>query len=228
MKKTLSIALCLYFITSFSIQAKESTCYGTTKKGRLEKGVQLPSSGANFISYGDIPEIAGRTYVHSTVKKVVVESYQELNKLLPTKVFKYAETGFAEGGKFRPHKTHQNGLSIDFMVPVLNKKNKSDYFPTTALNKYGYSVHFDSEGKNSNFTIDFESLAAHLVALHKAALKNNIEIWRVIFAPDLQGKLYATKMGRYIKDNIMIPTKKSWVRHDEHFHIDFKIKCMKL
>lgn len=225
MKIVIYIATVNILLISFNAEAQESTCYGTTKNGRLEKGVKLPSSGSNFTSYGNVPELVGRTYVHSIVKKVVIESYKELSKSVPNKLFKYAETGFEKGGKFRPHKTHQNGLSIDFMVPVTDKNNKSVYFPTNALNKYGYNVNFNKNGKNKNFKIDFDSLAAHIVALNKAALNNGIELWRVIFAPDLQGKLYATKYGSYVKNNIKIPTKKSWVRHDEHFHVDFKVKC---
>lgn len=210
------------------VEAQESTCYGSTKKGRLENGIKLPNSGANFKSYGIVPELIGRTYVHSIIKRVVIESYQNLEKLNSKKVYKYAETGFKNGGKFNPHKTHQNGLSVDFMVPVLNKKNKSVYLPTSVLNKYGYNINFNSNGQNKDFRIDFEFLAAHIVALHKAALKNKINITRVIFAPDLQSKLYATSNGDYIKKNIMIPAKKSWVRHDEHIHVDFKVKCKPL
>jgi len=210
---------------SFSVEAQESTCYGTTKNGRLENGVKLPSSGSNFISYGNVPALIGRTYVHSIVKKIIIESYKELNKKNPEKLYKYAESGFKKGGKFRPHKTHQNGLSIDFMVPVLDKNNKSVYFPTNAFNKYGYNVNFGINGKNENYKIDFEALGAHIVALNKVAKKNGVGLWRVIFAPELQGELYATKHGYYIKNNIKIPTKKSWVRHDEHYHVDFKVNC---
>jgi len=213
------------WLTSFNVESKESKCYGTTKNGRLENGVKLPSSGVNFISYSNVSELESRTYVHSIVKKVVVESYEELNQLNSKKLFKYAETGFKNGGKFSPHKTHQNGLSIDFMVPVMDVNDQSVYFPTTAFNHYGYDVNFNSQGINENFKIDFESLGAHIAALNKAALNNNIELWRVIFAPDLQSKLYDTKYGDYIKNNINIPKKKSWVRHDEHFHVDFNIKC---
>ena len=225
MKNIFSLTIVSIWLATVNAEAKESTCYGTTKNGRLENGVRLPSSGNNFISYSTAPELESRTYVHSIVKKVVVESYEELNLLNPQKLFKYAETGFKSGGKFSPHKTHQNGLSIDFMVPVMDKNNNSVYFPTNAQNRYGYDVNFNDQGVNENFKIDFESLGAHIVALNKASLNNNIELWRVIFAPDLQSKLYDTKYGDYIKNNVEIPTKKSWVRHDEHFHVDFKIKC---
>lgn len=228
MKIKLIISTLLFSFVSFSATAKESTCYGTTKNGSLVNGVQLPAKGNNFVSYGLIPVKAGRTYVHSKVKKVVVDAYSSLLKTHPGKIFKYAETGFKKGGRFKPHKTHQNGLSIDFMVPVIDKKSKSVHLPTNPLNRYGYDIEFDKKGKYKNYKLDFESLAAHIVALHKAAIKNGIDLWRVIFDPDLQPYLYKTKHGKYIKENIKIPKNKSWVRHDEHIHVDFVVKCNKL
>lgn len=205
----------------------DSKCYGTTSNGRLENGVQLPSKGNNFTSYGTVPELLGRTYVHSLVKKTIIDAYRYLEKKHPGKVFKYAETGFKAGGEFKPHKTHRNGLSVDFIVSVINTDNDSVYLPTNMLNKYGYAVEFDSHGKHDEYVIDFEAIGAHIVALHKLAKKNNIGIWRVIFAPDLQPHLYNTQYGQYIKKNILIPTKKSWVRHDDHYHVDFKVQCYK-
>ena len=213
---------------STNAMAVESTCYGTTKNGYLVNGIKLPSKGMNFISYGVIPVQAGRTYVHSKVKKVVVESYDLLLKEQPGKVYKYAETGFKKGGQFKPHKTHRNGLSIDFMVPVIDKQGKSVHLPTNPLNRYGYNIEFNKKGKYKDYQLDYEALGAHIVALHKIARKNGIDLWRVIFDPELQPYLYKTRYGEYIKNNIKIPKKKSWVRHDEHYHVDFVVKCKKL
>lgn len=208
---------------------KASTCFGSTKKGRLNNGVSLPPNGPNFTSYGFLPELMGRTYVHSKVKAVVINSYKQLETLSAKSLYKYAETGFEEGGRFKPHKTHQNGLSIDFMVPVINNQNKkATYFTTNALNRYGYDVNFGDDGRSGQYQIDFDAMAAHLMVLNKAALKKGITIWRVLFAPDLQPKLYSSKYGAYLKKNIFIPTKRSWVRHDEHYHVDFKLKCKPL
>jgi len=220
-------ALLLLLIASNTV-AQDSLCYGTSKNGKLEYGVKLPGEGNNFVSYGSIPALAGRTYVHSKVKKVVIDAYNDLYKTMPDNVFKYAETGFENGGIFKPHKTHQNGLSIDFMVPVTGENGKSTHFPTNILNKYGYNVEFDSSGNYDEYQLDFDALGAHIVALHIAAQKNGISIWRVLFAPDLQPKLYASKHGEYIKKNIFIPNKKSWVRHDEHYHVDFNVNCRSL
>ncbi|KOO11870.1 peptidase, partial [Vibrio xuii] len=79
---------------SSCLSASESICFGTTSNGRLEYGVQLPSSGKNFTSYSLLAELAGRTYVHSTVYDIVVSSFEQLSDELPEKVYKYAETGF--------------------------------------------------------------------------------------------------------------------------------------
>ena len=97
--------------------AKQSTCYGTTAAGKLKNGVELPQKGKNFVSYSGLARAMGRTHVHSVVADIVVKAYANLSIEHPQKVFKYAETGFLKGGIFKPHKTHQIGLSVDFMVP---------------------------------------------------------------------------------------------------------------
>ena len=144
------IFLLIFLIPNLS-QAMESTCYGSTGNGHLENGMALPGEGKNFISYGLFPKIAGRTYVHNRVHSVILDAYRRLEIEQPGKVFKYGETGFKEGGKFNPHKTHQNGLSVDFFVPVLDNDGRSTHFPTNPLNKYGYNFEFDEKGKRSDY-----------------------------------------------------------------------------
>jgi penicillin-insensitive murein endopeptidase len=208
--------------------AVESVCYGTSSNGRLENGVQLPSGGNNFVSYGSLPDMAGRTYVHSKVRDIVIEAYHSLEKTQPGKVFKYAETGFEKGGKFKPHKTHRNGLSVDFMVPVIDKAGKSVPLPTNPVNRYGYDIEFDTRGRYEEYIIDYEALAAHLVALHQTARQHGAGIWRVIFDPQLAPNLYTTTSGAYLRKHLPIQKTKSWVRHDEHYHVDFQLACLPL
>ncbi len=224
----LSIVVVFFGFAQSELDEIKSVCYGTTAKGRLENGIALPDSGKNFVSYGTLPQILGRTYVHNKVRDVVLESYRMLEKVQPGKIFKYAETGFKEGGAFKPHKTHQNGLSVDFMVPVLNAKGDSVHLPTHAFNKYGYEIEFDDKGQFDEYRIDYEALGAHMMTLHQAANSQGIKIWRILFDPVLQPFLYASKYGTYIRDNISIPKKRSWVRHDEHYHVDFILKCKPL
>ena len=216
-------------ILSFSQQAlsEESTCYGTTSNGKLEGGVQLPSSGNNFVGYSSVARIAGRTYVHSTVKDIIVSAYNDLHKEQPDKVYKYAETGRKKGGQFKPHKTHRNGLSVDFMTPVVNSRGESVHLPTHPLNKLGYNIEFDANDKYNDLSIDYEAMAAHIVFLHKQSVKRGHNLWRVIFDPTLQANLFKTKYAHYLKTNIQFSKKRSWVRHDEHYHVDFSIPCKK-
>jgi len=56
----------------------ESICYGTTSYGCLENGVKLPIKGPNYLTYSLILSGAGRTYVHSKVRDVIVSSYRSL------------------------------------------------------------------------------------------------------------------------------------------------------
>lgn len=216
----------LILVTS-SAFAGESICYGTTSNGRLEHGVKLPSEGANFVSYSKTAELLGRTYVHSKVRDILLESYKRLETKSLGKVYKYAETGFQQGGQFKPHKTHRNGLSVDFMVPVVNEKGKSVHLPTHFFNKLGYSIEFDDVGKYEAYKIDYEALAAHIVSLHSVAKNNGVGLWRVIFDPKLQPYLMQTKYGDYLKRHIQFSKNRSWVRHDEHYHVDFDVPCKK-
>lgn len=205
--------------------AEKSTCYGTTSNGHLDNGVQLPAEGENYVGYSAVARLAGRTYVHSAVKAIIVSAYKDLEKEQPGKVYKYAETGFEDGGQFKPHKTHRNGLSVDFMTPVIDQDGKSVHLPTNLLNKFGYNIEFDDNHEYDGLRIDYEALAAHFVALHKQAKKQGHDLWRVIFAPELQANLYKTKYADYLRLNIQFSKKRSWVRHDEHYHVDFAIPC---
>ena len=202
-----------------------SICYGTTSQGRLVNGVKLPINGENFQSYSAAASLAGRTYVHSEVAEIILSAYQSLSASHPDKVFMYAETGWREGGHFPPHKTHQNGLSVDFMTPVVNEAGQSVHLPTYAWNRYGYDIEFDQNGRVDKLEMDFEALAAHIVALHRAAHDRGHDLWRVIFDPNLQPKLLETSSGEYIRKHITLSRRPSWVRHDEHYHVDFAVAC---
>lgn len=202
-------------------------CYGTPSKGSLKNGVALPERGKNFEPFTSLAITLGRTYVHSTVKSVVVSAYQNLSKTFPNKKFMYGETGWEEGGKFAPHRTHKNGTSVDFMVPVLDKQGKSVTLPTSVFNKFGYNIEFDKKWKYEELTIDFEALSAHIYFLNEAADQHQVSIKRVIFDPRLQPILFKTKYGKLLKGKIKFNSKQAWVRHDEHIHVDFTIPCKK-
>jgi penicillin-insensitive murein DD-endopeptidase len=167
----------------------------------------------------------GRTYVHSKVAAVIEAAYKSLVASAPGKQFLYGESGWRNGGRIKPHKTHQNGLAVDFMVPVLNSDQKSVPLPTGITNKFGYDIEFDSQARYEDLTIDFEAIAERLYALHQASSAAGIDISRVIFDRDYLPQLYATRRGRFVKDSITFMTGKPWIRHDEHYHVDFSVPC---
>lgn len=146
----------IFSLLPFNLFAQASVCFGTTSNGHLVNGVQLPDDGNNFTGYSTIARLAGRTYVHSVVREIILGTYKTLETEQGGKVYKYAETGFKAGGKFKPHKTHRNGLSVDFMVPVINEKNESVHLPTHPLNRFGYSIEFDAYGRYETLTIDMK------------------------------------------------------------------------
>ena len=72
-------------------------------------------------------------------------------------------------------------------------------------------------------------MAAHLFALKQKADRSGIGIRWVIFDPKLQPYLFATTTGPLLKENnISFSKKSSWVRHDEHYHVDFIVACESL
>lgn len=214
------LALCANPLISYS-----STCFGTAANGRLEGGVKLPRSGPNYSAYSSAGIIAGRTYVHSQVAGIVTSAYRALEKSQPDAVFVYGETGWRSGGRFRPHRTHQNGLSVDFMVPVRDRQGRSVPLPTSALNKYGYDIEFDAKAEWNGLRIDFDSIGEHLYKLHQAAQAVGAGISLVILDVNYLPKLFATRHGVWLKSNVIFMQKQAWVRHDDHYHVDFAVAC---
>jgi penicillin-insensitive murein endopeptidase len=203
-----------------------STCYGTAANGRLEQGVQLPAHGANFSAYSVLGAAAGRSYVHSAVREIVLEAYAAAASTTPSTRYVYGETGLANGGPMRPHKTHQAGISVDFMVPVLDASGASVAMPAYARNQFGYAIEFDGRGRYQDLRIDYDAMAEHLYQLAQAARRHGVGIARVIFDPALTTQLLATRRGRGL--HLPFMKQRPWIRHDEHYHVDFDIVCKPL
>lgn len=208
--------------------ASASQCFGTASKGRLDAGVKLPIRGENFAAYSAVGAAAGRTHVHSTVADIIVGSYAALATAMPSKTFVYGETGWAGGGRFRPHRTHQNGLSVDFFVPVKDSAGKSVPIPTDVMSRFGYDVEFDANARYAGYVIDFPAMAEHLYQLDQAAKARGKTIALVIFDPVFLPHLFATERGVYLRKNLPFMKGRPWVRHDEHYHINFAIACERL
>ncbi len=210
-------SICIYFEND-----EPSASIGTPENGELINGKRLPTRGSNFVAYSYLGSMLGRNSVNIRVRDAVIESYEAVHIKHPEKTFVYGETGWPHGGRFRPHKSHENGLSVDFMVPILDEDGGSVPLPTSVFNKFGYGIEFDKTGAYGKYRIDFDSMAEHIYELNQATKRNGLIIRRVIFAPELQPHLFNTEYGRLIKDRIKFSIRPSWVRHDEHYHVDFK------
>ena len=201
-----------------------SVSRGTSSHGELIRGRRLPTRGKNYETYSPLGSVIGRTHLHSTIRSTVLAAYDDLLQTHPDHRFVFAETGWAEGGDFAPHRTHQNGMSIDFVVPVRDDSGDPSTLECSLLNMWCYGIDFDSRGTREGAKIDFETIAAHLLALDRAARSLDAHMTRVILAPDLRDELFATSKGREVRRRIRFMQGKAWVRHDDHYHVDFALK----
>jgi penicillin-insensitive murein endopeptidase len=202
-----------------------SICYGTPRDGALSGARRLPVGGANFITYSGILRAIGRTSMHGAVRDTILDAYAELAQTSPELRYVYGEASWPGGGPLYPHKTHRNGLSVDFFVPLRNWWGQVRILPTSVFNAFGYGVHFDDEGKGHGLQIDFEALAKHLDALQRAGAKRGVSIRLVILETELQEKLFETRTGKGLSGRIPFSKTRAWVPHDSHYHIDFSVPC---
>ncbi len=212
-------------LLSSSLALAQSKCFGTPENGRLENGVSLPATGKNFEVYYWLGHFIGRAYVHEDVHKVTVKAFEDLAEFNAELKFVYGETGWKNGGSFKPHKTHRNGTSVDFMVPVRNEYGKSVPLPCSLFNKFCYNIEFDSSGKYNGYKIDFDAIHAHLERLLARTKQAGIGIRRIIFDPDLTKHLKESEAWTKTPLTVEFSPHKPWVRHDEHYHIDFDVPC---
>lgn len=204
----------------------KSISYGKVHAGSLTNGYKLPYSGNNFRYFSPFSYfILGRTYIHSSVYKTVLDSYASCEKELPGTSFRIMECSKKHGGKMSPHRTHQNGLSIDFMTPL--KKNGKQKKAYNRIGIFRYLLNFDSNGKlNKKVIVDFETMARHILLLDNEAMKNGLGVKKVIFKINLKDELFATKSGAELKKRGIYFARNLPERidklHDDHYHVDFE------
>jgi penicillin-insensitive murein endopeptidase len=153
------------------------------------------------------------------------DAYVDLSQSHPELRFVYAETGWPWGGRFAPHRTHANGTAVDFHVPVRTMGGEISLLPTWPFNKFGYSVEFDGSGRTGSIAIDFEAMGLHLLALERAARAHGIRIRRIIFDVSLQSRLAASEHGALALRRLPFSKAAAWIRHDEHYHVEFDVPC---
>jgi penicillin-insensitive murein endopeptidase len=172
--------------------------------------------------------LLGDCFVNSKLEKVLRNSYMECETTCSGKYFSIMECSRKLGGKMLIHRTHQNGLSIDFMVPKLKEAGQKKLYDRLGL--FHYLLDFDMEGRlniNKKVAIDFETMGKHIIALDNAARNNGLMISKVIFMLELKDEFFKTDAGKEIKKRGIyfarsLPQKVNKM-HDDHYHVDFKL-----
>lgn len=209
-------------------QNQASISNGTVSNGSLKNGRIFPFQGPNFIYFDSTSYLEKHAFTHEKVNRAVLETYRQFETILPSFEFGLMECSNESGGKIWPHRTHQNGLSVDFMSPLL--KNG---ISCTDFNRMGlphYLMDFDENGiytEDSSYSIDFNRMAQHLLVLHEEAKKQGLQIEKVILKIGLKDNLFATEYGKKLRTSgIYFATNLSELidsLHDDHYHVDFKI-----
>lgn len=218
-------------IEQFAFQYKDngtvSQSIGSVSNGSLINGKLFPFIGKNYEYFDKNSYLAGKGFTHSIVKNIVLNSYKELETSIPNRQFKIMECSHQHGGKLQPHRTHQNGTSIDFMMPLI--KDNQPYYELDNMGFAHYLLSFNDQGEyslDSSISIDFESVNIHLLSLENHARELGYKIKKVIIKIELKDELFAAKNGKKLKEsNVYLVRNLSPLinsLHDEHYHVDFE------
>jgi penicillin-insensitive murein DD-endopeptidase len=204
-----------------------SICTGTEAGGTLQHAKLIPFSGTNFRYYDSRSYLDGHAFMSDKMANTLLASYKELEQLAPGRIFSYMESGLQNGGPIDGHRTHQNGRSVDLMVPLM--KDSVPYYKLDSIGGWHYSLDFDDQGRyyfDSTVVIDFNLVATQILSLDRQARKNGLHVKKVILKLELKDDFYATPQGKkvkakgiYLAMNLPPGTNK---QHDDHFHVDFE------
>lgn len=209
---------------SYTKQISQSE--GTVSNGSLKNGIKLPYKGENYKYFSKLSYyILNRAYVNAKVYNTVLEAYKTCEATCPNVYFRVMECSRRHGGKIVPHRTHQNGLSVDFMIPL--KKGGKQYGLYDKMGEWHYLLNADENGNvTKSVEIDFETLAKHILALDDAARKNGLMVKKVILKINLKDDLFKTESGKKLKQRgiyfVMNLSKTIDNLHDDHYHVDFE------
>lgn len=206
-----------------------SISLGSVSNGELKNGRIVPFSGKNFHYFDTTSYLADRGFTHEKVLETMLDAYSTLDSLIPGRHFCIMECSHKHGGKLYPHRTHQNGLSVDFMMPKL--KEGQPYYELDNIGANHYLLTFDENGNYSEdptIKLDFNTIALHILELQSAAKNHGLSIEKVIINTSLKDELFASDNGEKLKSSgIYIVQNLSPLinsLHDDHFHVDFQFE----
>jgi penicillin-insensitive murein endopeptidase len=205
-----------------------SRIQGIESAGTVEHTKLLPFSQDNFRYFDTMSYLRGHAFMADKMQQTLLASYKELETAAPGRIFTYMESGLQNGGIIPGHRTHQCGLSVDLMVPLV--KDGQPYYKLDTIGGKHYSLDFDDKGRwlqDSAVTIDFNLLGLQILSLDKQARKQGMHVKKVILKLELKDDLYATLNGKSVKRKgiylaMNLPPNVN-KQHDDHFHVDFEL-----
>jgi penicillin-insensitive murein endopeptidase len=202
-----------------------SRSLGTHGAGTLIHGRRLPSSGPNFRTYSRLGSLVGRSCVEGGVKAALLAAFAELEKTTPGRNWVYGETGRCVGGNFWPHRTHQAGRSVDILSPMIDDSGEQSSVPDSVIDGFGYAVELDGQGRLGERRLDAVAVARLIEASVTAGESRGRPLERVILALEFQGMVKKELRGR--SRRVAFNESQTWVRHDDHVHLDFGLSSGK-
>ena len=205
-----------------------SKAVGSVRNGKLINGYLLPYSGNNFGYFSLFSYyILNNAYVHSAVYNTVLAAYKQCEQTCPGTQFKIMEAANRDGGKIPLHRTHQNGMGIDFMIPKVAGGQQRHAWDRIGI--WHYALEFDNQGKlllDSDTQLDFNTMAKHLLALDDAAQKHGLRIRKVLLKSELLDDFFDSEFGNQVQQRgiYFVPRMYGWINrvHDDHYHVDFQ------
>lgn len=209
-----------------NVNSIKSESKGSVGSGSLYNGVQIKYKGNNFKYFSKISYyLLNRGHVNSKVYLTILQAFEECEKNCPGIKFRIMECSRKKGGRAWPHKTHQNGLSVDFMIPLTKKGKQFRLYDKIGI--WHYLIDTNESGEVSEkINIDFSTMAKHILALADAAKENGLRVKKVILKINLKDDFFNTEEGKEIKKRgiyfVRYLPKKIDDLHDDHYHVDFE------
>lgn len=221
-----SVSVCKFF-EEHQGNDFESKEIGSVSNGSLQHGKLIPFYGENY-TYFDINSYLGsRAFTSNITRDIILDSYKQLAIDAPTRHFQLMELSNEHGGKMYPHRTHQNGLSVDFMMPML--QSGYDYYGLDTLGVDHYWLKFNNNGEfleDTTVKVDFNVIAQHLLILNSKAKDYGYKISKVIIKVEYKDELFATEYGKKLQSSGIYIVKNLTPLineiHDDHYHVDFE------
>lgn len=220
------------YIQEKALDDTVSESIGNVSNGSLKHGKLVPYKGRNFMYFDRTSYLEGRAFLNDLALMSMLGMYDSLLTVLPQRYFNVMECSHEHGGKMFPHRTHQNGLSIDFMMPLL--KDGKPYYGLDTIGLEHYTLEFDDAGryvKDTTISIDFDLVARQILILNHFAKQNGLAVFKLIIKIELKEELFATKYGQILKaSDIYVVRGLSPIinaLHDDHFHIDLGFQYTK-